>query len=735
MINELVLKKFEKNVSYKEASQVNLQPKWTSTRTVNIDCAPDPFAPFPEKQTTASVSYLLEDVRNNFECFELGIISLLLVNGPNSPLYQSLISSGIGMDFAPSNGLNEYTKQFSFTVGLQGIAERDIKKVQGIIADTFEKVSRQGFSEERLEGILHLLELSLKHQSANFGLNLLMSINPLLNHDGDVIDSLQFNKHVSLLKEKMSKDPNYLKDKIKKYFVDNRHQILLTMSPSEGYIKDNQAKEAKLLSSKLSQLTEEDKKKIYEQGLLLQDSQKGKDDSDVLPTLDVYKDVSRELPKTVLEHLDLKGVAVQVSPQNTNGVNYFRALFKIDPKTFPRDLQPILPIFSVVMTRLAAGKRDHMQLDQEIQLRTKGLSSNVNVVEDPNSLNDFEQSISFASCCLGRNLEAMLSLWTDIFNDVKFDANDAHLAQLVKISAAEFTDSISQDGHRFAMRRASHLINHASFLHELNGGLLLAKTLKAESEAESVAELISKLKAIKDIVIRKDNLSMAFNTEASRLGDSLPLLESFVSSLPSSKSSSAKTENIDFTQGILKEHFVLPFNAYYVGKSQSCVPFGHADFASLKLASKLASAKFYLREIREIGGAYGGGATMTQGGIFSYYSYRDPNSLKTLSRFSEGAKWLASGDFSDEYLKEAKLATFQELDKPETPESKGILEFERKLTHQLRQQFRERLLDATKDDLVRVSKQYLQEEKTASVVILGPESDELKADASWYKSY
>jgi Zn-dependent M16 (insulinase) family peptidase len=52
------------------------------------------------------------------------------------------------------------------------------------------------------------------------------------------------------------------------------------------------------------------------------------------------------------------------------------------------------------------------------------------------------------------------------------------------------------------------------------------------------------------------------------------------------------------------------------------VPFIHADSPVLTVASQLLSTLFLHREIREKGGAYGGGASHSTDGVFSFWSYR-----------------------------------------------------------------------------------------------------------------
>jgi Zn-dependent M16 (insulinase) family peptidase len=62
--------------------------------------------------------------------------------------------------------------------------------------------------------------------------------------------------------------------------------------------------------------------------------------------------------------------------------------------------------------------------------------------------------------------------------------------------------------------------------------------------------------------------------------------------------------------------------------------------------------------LREKGGAYGGGATLSSG-IFSFYSYRDPRSLKTLEDFSRTAQWIATTNDIGEKVKKTKVIFVQ----------------------------------------------------------------------------
>jgi Zn-dependent M16 (insulinase) family peptidase len=70
----------------------------------------------------------------------LSILGTLLVGSEKSPFYQALLGANIGSDFSPVLGYDSNTKEASFSVGLQGIAEDDVQKVQDIIEQTIEQV-------------------------------------------------------------------------------------------------------------------------------------------------------------------------------------------------------------------------------------------------------------------------------------------------------------------------------------------------------------------------------------------------------------------------------------------------------------------------------------------------------------------------------------------------------------------------------------------------------------------
>lgn len=709
-INDNVLSRFDRNDEYKRSTEVAKQEKWSQPQRKTIDCQNDPMAPFPDKQTTVSVAYMLEEIADTHENFTLAILCNLLMDGPNAPLYQALIDSGLGSDYSPNSGFANYTKQSFFAIGLQGIAKNEANYVLKAIETALKNAVSDGFPEERIEAILHRVELSTKRQTNNYGLNLAMNLNPMWTQDANPVQGLRVNQHVDRFRQEIKKNPKLLQKKIKQYFLNNTHQLVLEMNPSKDYENNLKAKEEIILKEKLSNLSKEDLKRIYENGIELEKMQKQSENLSVLPTLSVKEDISRRFNATNIETIQIKEVPLQWSAQPTNGITHFNAILRLK-NDFPKELVPYLPLFAQVMTKLGAGKLDRKQLDQEINLRTGGLDVSVHVADHPSQFDLFEKGLIISSFCLERNIPQMFRLWTDLFNSIRFDDDLDHLLQLIKMCSSELAMSLSHFGHKYAMNRSAASLGGASKFREITSGLSSVSHFRKIASLENCEPVVKKLKTIAGLVLNAESLRCAINGEAPTIRPTLQIVENFIQSINKTTEQFVVSDEVSSGADIptiesnLNEHNVFPFGVNHLGQSIYCAPFTHNDYAKLKIASKLVSAKYLHREIREKGGAYGGGANLNAGGVFNYFSYRDPHITDTINAFKGSAEWLSNqSNYTEQDVDEAKLSAFQQVDQPVMPSEQGLEFFINGITDQMKHEYRMRLLDVTKTDIEEVAK-------------------------------
>ncbi|XP_017284999.1 presequence protease, mitochondrial [Kryptolebias marmoratus] len=726
------------------------QPHWSSPREDHVTCSPDALAPDSAKQNTLCVSFLLGDITDAFEGFTLSLLSFLMVSGPNSPFYKSLIEPKIGSDFSSVVGYDRSTKEASFSIGLQGMAEEDTERVKRIISQTIEDIVENGFEEERIEALLHRIEIQMKHQSTNFGLSLASYIASSWNHNGDPVELLRISDSVAKFRQALKENPRFLQEKVKHYFKDNTHRLTLKMSPDEAYLKKQAEAEEKKLQEKVQALSDDDKKEIYEKGLELLAAQSKVQDASSLPALKV-SDIEPTIPVTPVHMGAAGGVPVQYCEQPTNGLVYFRAMCGLN--TLPEDLRVYVPLFCSVVTKMGCGALDYRQQAQQMELRTGGMSVSSQIIPDSAQMDTFEQGVLLSSSCLERNLPHMFQLWSDIFNSPHFD-NEERLRVLVMMSAQELANGIPHSGHMYAMTRASRHLTPAGGLQETFGGMEQVKFMKRIAEMPDLSHVIRTLPRIKKHLLNPDNMRCALNATPQKMSESAAQLESFMKDVAENKKErkpvrtniikkpldplddSGPSRNLitepNFQPCQMKTFFQMPFSVNFVSECIRTVPFCHQDYASLCILARMMTAKFLHGEIREKGGAYGGGAKMGGGGVFSFYSYRDPNSMQTLSAFRKGVEWAKSGQFSQQDVDEAKLSVFSAVDSPVAPSDKGMGRFLSGITDEMKQSHREKLFAVDQKSLVDVAERYLSVgQRTCGVAILGPENVTIKKDPSW----
>ncbi|XP_053386243.1 presequence protease, mitochondrial-like [Mercenaria mercenaria] len=729
-INENYLSQFSK---IEADTAVPAEPRWTSPKEASVTCQPDTMAPDPDKQTTVAVNFLLSDITDIEEGTTLNIISNLLTDGETSPFYQALLEANIGSDYSPVIGYNGYTKESSFSVGLQGIHKDDVDKVKQIISETIDKVIEEGFEQSRIDALLHRIELGTKHQTSNFGLGLVMSVASMWNHDGDASEMLRVNNQMELFKKKLQNDPKYLQKKVKEYFKDNSHRLTLVMSPEEEFEEKRRAKEQEKLQNCIQNLSAQDKTKIFQLGQELQETQNRTEDLTCLPCIKL-SEIDKEIKLEPTEQTEFDGIPVQYSAQPTNEVTYIKMVSFLDQ--VPMEMKVYVPLFTNVITKMGAGIYDFKELSHQAELYTGGLSAGTLVSQDPTDPLDFDQGVVFSSYCLERNFDKTLDLWTEIFDRSNLrDSN--RLQTLIKMSAADLAASLSNAGHNYAMMHSASSLTPASQLSEMFDGVSQVSVMKRIAELEDNSKIMEHLIELGHEILNKNNLKLCINATPDFMPTALEKVEQFIETLHSDRKPEHHfvkrhtTHVTKFVATSQKTQIELPFSVNYMSKSIKTVPYTHVDFASLRILSRLLSWKFLHREIREKGGAYGGGANCTNG-VMSFFSYRDPNSMETLEVFDRSIQWAANGDFTDTDVEEAKITVFQQTDKPVPPGQIGSTLFLNNISDGMRQEARNQLFSVTKENVIEAAQRYLlPDNRPSSLSFLGPENADVAGNKEW----
>ena len=179
-----------------------------------------------------------------------------------------------------------------------------------------------------------------------------------------------------------------------------------------------------------------------------------------------------------------------------------------------------------------------------------------------------------------------------------------------------------------------------------------------------------------------------------------------------------------------KQMWIANTQVNFCAKAYPTVTMEHEDAAALSVLGGFMRNGYLHTAVREQGGAYGGGATHdTNIAAFKFYSYRDPRLAETLEDFDNAIDWMLDTDHEYRQLEEAILGVISSMDKPGSPAGEAKSAFHNELHGRTRdklQQFRQRVLQVSIDDLKRVTKSYLTDgEESVAVMTSAATRDEL----------
>lgn len=724
-LNNTYLKDCTKNVSIQNESKVPNEKRWSSFKRAHVACREDPMIP-KDKQSSLSIGTLWSDITNTQETFELAILSRLLLNGPNAKFYKALIEPNIGTDFSAATGFTDQTKDSFFAVGLQGLNVSDFERVESIYEETIKSVINEGFDTRDIDNILHSVELSMRHQTSNFGLQLLYGTLPIWNHDGNILDSMCVSDKIDEFRTKLSNQPNYLQLLVDKYLLNNNHKLIMTMSPEKNYEELRKENEEKLLKEKLASLSDADKDNIYKQGLELRQQQDAVQDVTCLPSLSL-NDLKKTIDPVLLKKESMNNTPVFIFPQPTNHVTYFKSL--LNTSHLPDNLKILIPLFCNVVTRMGTKSMDFRQFDQLVKKSTGGLQVSHSIIDSPRTLFNMKESIILTSHCLDKNVDDMFDLWEQIFTQATFQ-DENRFKTLIQEEASSLANSISGSGHMYAMLCATAGINPIDAKRESYGGLEYVGFMKKIAQMEDLYPILKKLEEIGKNILKKDTMKCSL-TVVENNTKAVKSLESFLNTITGNWDLSNEYNKVEKQDNNVKcFHHVLPFSVNYCAKALPGVNYMHKDFAGLKVLCKYLSSKYLLPTVREKNGAYGSGASLSTSGSIQMYSYRDPKPVETFQAFDSACEWLNKKKITLEELNEAKLAIFQGLDHPIAPMAKGNALFFYDMDEQIRQEHRNQIMNVKINDILDVANLYFSN-TNFSKALIGPANDNINSKETW----
>lgn len=663
------------------------------------------------------------DSRDHRKSTIASVLSSLLLDGAQSPVYTSLIDSQIAPQYGPGTGFDVNNICPTFSIGAQGMA--DPQAAEAAILAGLEKAALEGFSSERVNAVVFQMELGLRRKRSNFGLSCLYRAGQAWVTGGpeNIVQSFEFS---AVMKELKTTTPDFWKLLVKEWALDgwNNYSVRALAWPSKTLVKQEAEQEESDLETLQAKFAPGDVERITNENQRLAKERQAPEDVSLLPTLDVSKDVPLVTPEAIRVESAFgnasKTEIQRVMDQKTNGVSYIRGFFHTAELNNSK-LTMLLPMLCSTLSHVDAGGYDYRALDLAVESVGGNLSFDMFAApwlgpDDPTKKRQPTEEgiiVKFESLSADAD-KAFRQVLGDILSQSKFNCNDGKRVQsLLATSAESLTSSLPQHAHSYArlLSRAPH--GRLFDLAELHGGLSHAQFIQraAQSGVGGATQLADALQKVSSVVFSSaSDPRSSFVSDDSLAMEGFEVVDGFMHRFPKNKTDFLKLEqeiSASLTAaGLFTEQSSWPMKrskATYLPMSvpvhychaalKTDVTYGHTDDAALAVLATIAKNDFLHQHIREKGGAYGAGCSFDDHGIFGLSSYWDPNSTQTLKTFEECIKWLCDANFSEKQVDEALLSIFGSLDAPSSPGHKGIDYFLRGVTAEMRDAKREKYFD------------------------------------------
>ena len=618
--------------------------------------------------------------------------------------------------------------EMNFMCGVEGSEPEHADAIERLILGVLENVAEQGIPEDRLEAVLHQLELSQREIGGDgwpYGLQLIFSCMSAAVHRGDPIGLLDLDTALQELRQEI-KDPGFIKRLVRELLLGNSHRVKVVMKPDRELASRLIEEERTKLEALRTSFSDAERSNVLELAKALNKRQSQEEDLSLLPQV-TRADIppskvfpvlaGRALKSKALEAQAANGIRLTTARAGTNGITYHQVVSPLPALTTP--LLGLLPIYSQVVTEVGSADRDYLETQQAQHSITGGISAFSSFRSDLNDCEDGQGYLTLSSRTLNPKAVEMARLVKETANEPRFDEVD-RIRELVQQLSIRRSNSVASNGHQYAMSAAAAslrpLANISDFLSGIPAIMRLKKLARDIDDGQLLRDLAASMQQLHD-QLRCNSPELLVISEAA-------FLESYTEAVSALWGGTAQAEESRFDVTSIDNPgdraFVVTTQVNYCATVYPTIPESNEDAAALSVLAGVLRNNFLHSEVREKGGAYGGGAGHdSTTGVFRFYSYRDPRLMETFEAFSQSIDWALNNDITDVMLEEAVLGIISSVDAPGSPAGEIRQAFHHGLfgrSAEHREASRGRYLDVRQNDLRRVIDTYLHKTPSRAVV-------------------
>ncbi len=674
-------------------------------KTIEYPCA---HGDSLDRKAYIAFGWLTADIRNHVECLALCLLDIVLLETDASLLKYRLLQSGHCRQV--SSSCDTEMPQVPFVILLTGCNTEDVNPIASIIFSTLQEVVRDGLPMEKIEHALHQLELAKSEIGSDhgpFGLSLYSRAALLAHYGEDPMRGLEIHALFDELKETLATDPFYFAKLIQKYFLDNTHAVRIVMTPNPDLDEHEHAIATEHLKEIRAALDEKACQKIVDEVEQLNAFQEEDQDLSCLPSIHV-KDVPTTCRHIHLSEEPIGNIECFSHEVFTNDLVYLDVMTPM-PRIAKEDLW-MARLFASLLPQLGCGTRGYQETLEYLQAYTGGVGASMSLNAQASNAHAISPSWHLRGKALGRNAERLCDILNDFLTAPRFD--DRHrIKELLEKRYTDLENAIPHHALEYATSRANAPLSEPLYISELWYGLSYLQQLRElvlhYSEREDA--FLEKMEALSKAMLGNNGVHLVACCDSKTM---LTMKEQgFFGLCDLPKKASHPWESIgSIPERRRNQGYIISSSVSFTVASTTTACYASPDAPRLALLAQLMNDTFLHRQLREQGGAYGGGAASNaMAATFSFYSYKDPNLFSTLQAYEAAVQFIQSGAFDETELEEAKLGVLQDLDSPIAPGSRAEVAYawrQTGKTEPMRQHFRDLLIRTNKEDILTLIPRY-----------------------------
>lgn len=690
LINENFLSKFnflniEDKIEYEEKFEVqkHVEHKYPASKE-DI-----------ENKALFGISYAIGNALDSELMLGFKLLSSILMDVESSPLKKALLEEEIAQEVY--GGFQEdliFQPVFGIYLNNSNVDNKD--KFLSIVNDSLKKIVNDGLDKDLIEGVLRSREFSLKEGEIlgedflTKGVEYSIVAQDSWLYGGNPLLYLKFNSDLDNIKAKI--ENRYFENLIEKYLINNNHSVVISLLPDSNM--NFEEYEKKKLSEYKNSLSDEEINELVKQSNEVLEFQQNEDSSEVTDLIKIVdrKDIADEPTKYNLNKLnDLDNIEIYKIDTDVEDITYLDMYFDVKSKS-EKELQ-YLSFLTEFLDEISTKNYTSDEFSNELNKYFGSLSFDL----IPISKKDDENiDAKFLLTCkfLTKYSNKAIDLLNELFNSGKF--SQKKIKEMLKQIKSETISDMVSSGHKFAALSVNSKKSKKGVFDELIQGV---------SYFQFISNLLKDFNDKKEDIIK--NLNEVYLNCFSSNGLYICLASkdfdiSKINDINFSSNNDYENDINDFLE-ISKDNvaIVCSTNVNYVvqgGNFKEKYEY-HGD---LMVLEKILSRKYLYEEIRVKGGAYGNGSkfTLFNGGLF--FSYRDPNLVKTLDVYKGSSNFIKNLNLDNKDLFRFIVGTISDLDTPLKTEDimkKMILEKFSGITYEDKLKQRKEVLNCTLEEL------------------------------------